>query len=174
MRVFCRHTDNPFLNKQEGSVQNGRLPTLRLDLRFVLRDTELAPVWMGIWGLVDTGAQRTAIPERYIDERRVAPRDAPWPSLDPEVIIVRDITGTKHHVAGYSARVQIDGEEIGDPIPIAAIPGLPHPIVGQDVLRQFLVTLNPWRRTTILTNSWLWRRISELLERCLARDYAST
>jgi len=177
MRFHCSHTTKSFLVTGSGCNINGNHPTIKIGFSFRLAAGGLKPV-EEFWGLVDSGAGITSLPGRLIGwYDKTYPTDL----SEPISVWITGVHGRKSFPA-YMAVLNINGQTLNGPycprcqkkfngapcsgchgnptegaFPIAAIPTLEFPLIGRDVLDNFLTIIAPFARKndpkiTILAN----------------------
>lgn len=166
MRVFAKHSSPKSIGV--GAIRAPRedddTPALPIVLEFQLRDG--STVCVPVFGMLDTGASMTIIPGHRLglskpigstddslhlaeqaDESTLAGR------MDFEAVSLSGVLGSGR-VPGYKAFVNIGGRRLGQQITVGAVVEQWEPLIGRDVINEFIIALDPWRRTSALANGW--------------------
>ncbi len=179
MRFWSPFADKKFLLSQNSEIKEKRLPILKINIRFLKKNGGLTQNYIR-WGLVDTGAEVSAIPGFQLG---LYHNQTPSIELkDPVAVSVRGIYGERP-VASYLADVYLGGNKLKGIVcencenlktnnlctscgynsdgkfRIAVIEDLYYPLIGMDILQSFIATLDPFRKTT----NYVWRGSGKIL-----------
>ena len=188
MPAWCCHTTMRFLVTQRPPNANGDHPTMRVGFRFCQFDGQMRPS-EELWGLLDSGASITAVPAHSIV---LVGNRYPSDLAGPIPVTLTGVRG-RCNVPAYPAVLSVSGRLLhGAFCPncgvklierrcpdclatppsgaflIAAVEDLPFPIIGRDVVANFLTVLNPLARDcnekfTILASGRLGRTLAKCL-----------
>jgi hypothetical protein len=149
-------------------VDDGDVPSFRLELRFVLKTGRLET--RRIWALADTGAKSILVPGDYVGVTDMGAGGL--------MIAGRSIAGRSNYVPcstcgvggvsnsiELSAYVGIEGYRLSERFRVRTSNHIPYPLVGRDVLNEFVALFNP-SQEVILSNNGRGRLLGRLF-RCI-------
>jgi predicted aspartyl protease len=110
------------------------MPVLEIALSLSKADTPIM-----VEALVDSGADATLIPQRYLRRLGAKPIEERW---------LRGVTGWREQVRLYTLFINIGGQEMY--IRVVGLANSHELILGRDVLNQFIITLDGLSQTTIV------------------------
>jgi predicted aspartyl protease len=169
--MFSKHCDHTSL--LIGGMADGEMPALAITLNFSLRGGARESV--KIHGLVDTGASITILPGYLVglsklasstdDSYQLAEKansETLAGKMDFEPVPLTGVFGTGR-VPGYRATIAIAGHKLPGEILVGALVGQWKPLIGRDVLDRFILSVDPWRRTSMFAARRSGRLLSILL-----------
>jgi hypothetical protein len=169
MKVHCQHTNDAFLASGLRPVGSDDVPTMQFGVRFLLRDNKLTGS-SNYYGLVDTGAEITAMPLWLLGDWATMPPPAHYAA--PDTVVLRGLHSSRR-VAAYPAQLSIGGKPLAGVFPVAAVPALAYPIIGRDVLNHFHTVIDPFsrpKRTVLVDRHQRTRPLRWLIAMTSGRD----
>jgi len=157
MNIGGRYATRESLGAWVPTIADGDIPVLWAEFEFLTRSNP--PERLPIWSMVDTGADRCIIPPLALGI--LFPNDGSVPQFGVGTIgarlyftptSIRGIGGTAEGLL-VPAKIKLGGKKLPGRYDVMVGGNFDYPIIGRDVLNQFVGLLHPFAQRLLLSNT---------------------